>query len=276
MYRSIHIFKASLSLMLLTFAVSSLQAQPATQPAQHPGVSTTMPQDQYWFGVSVDNIPPVFGRLLQLPPGQGLLVVRVIPESPAGRAGIQPGDLLIKLGDKPLTSPMQLIYEAQTPKHTAQVELIREGKGLCIDMRAEPRPRDMRPIVGFAGPNAPIVQVGPGVVVDLEQADKAPALQSVRTLTRDGQRVLITQEIDAQGHVHRRITVGLHTYEIDPGKLDELPPEVRELARRLVETPQERMRRELAALKQAVKELESRVDAEAARNPATAPANHDQ
>lgn len=249
--------------LLLALTAASALAQ-ETRP-----VPATQSQPQYWFGFSVDNIPPVFGRLLQLPPGHGLLVIRVVQQSPAERAGIMPGDLLIKLGQNHLVSPMQLIQNAQSPDHSVELTLIREGKVLKLNMQAELRPQDMRPIIGFAGPDSPIVQVGPGMVVDLGQADKVPTLRSVRTLTNGGQSVLLSQESDGQGHVHRRITVGENTYEIDPARLDDLPPEVRELARRMIETPQDRMRRELAMLKQAVKDLETRINAESAT---TAPA----
>lgn len=257
--------------LLLAFTAAKAQAQ-ETRPSSA-GASA---HPQYWFGLSVDNIPPVYGRLVQLKPGEGLLVVRVVRESPADRAGILPGDLLMKVGDNMLTSPVQLIHLAQSSEHKAQVTLIREGKTLTLDIQAEQRPRDMRPILGFAGPESPIVQVGPGILVDLEQADKAPALGFVRKLTDGGQRVMITQESDGQGHIRRKIVVGSQTYEVDPNKLDELPPEVRELARRICETPQERMRRELAALKKAVAELEARVKTDSGNNPTTEPSDQSQ
>ncbi len=245
-------------LPLVTLAMASAVAQAQNTPAP-----ATQPKPQFWFGFTVDNIPPVFGRLLQLPPGQGLIVMQVVQESPAAHAGLLPGDLLISLGDQPLTSPMQLIHAAHGEMHSADVVILREGKKQTINLVAQARPRGMRPIVGFSGPEAtPIVQIGPGYLVDLEQTDKTPALRSVRTLASSGQRVMISQCLDAQGHIRRTITVGEDTYDVEPGKLDKLPADVRDLAQRMLETPQDRMRRELAALKQAVRELEAKINTE--------------
>src|SRR4051794_19440172 len=41
------------------------------------------PRPQYWFGVAVENIPPGFAKQLKLKADQGLMVIAVLPDSPA-------------------------------------------------------------------------------------------------------------------------------------------------------------------------------------------------
>src|SRR5690348_9727850 len=82
------------------------QSQAASQPET--GASVVQ-APQYWFGVAVENIPPTMGNLMKLEAGQGLLVMRVAPHSPAAKAGVHQGDLLIEIGGKALTNQQQLL-----------------------------------------------------------------------------------------------------------------------------------------------------------------------
>jgi serine protease Do len=55
-----------------------------------------------WLGVSVQDLTPALARALGLPAAPGLLVAEVLPDSPAGRAGLRRGDVIVALDDKPV------------------------------------------------------------------------------------------------------------------------------------------------------------------------------
>jgi serine protease Do len=57
-----------------------------------------------WLGVAVHGVElaPSIALRLGLPSRRALAVVAVTPESPAERAGVQAGDLLLSLEDRPI------------------------------------------------------------------------------------------------------------------------------------------------------------------------------
>ncbi len=70
-----------------------------------------------WFSFQTDrsstgiDLVPVDDAIrshLKLPKDQGLLVTRIDPHSPAAQAGLQQNDVLLKLGDSPLSTPLHL------------------------------------------------------------------------------------------------------------------------------------------------------------------------
>jgi serine protease Do len=57
------------------------------------------------FGLTLQNLTPQLSRRLQVPSGQGGAVITdVDPDSNAAMAGIRPGDVLISVNRKPVTT----------------------------------------------------------------------------------------------------------------------------------------------------------------------------
>jgi S1-C subfamily serine protease len=70
----------------------------------------------------------------------GVLVLEVAPESPAERAGILKGDLLVRIGGKPVDHPADLYawrIASTSWEEDSEFELDREGKSISISIRAE-------------------------------------------------------------------------------------------------------------------------------------------
>jgi len=61
-----------------------------------------------FLGVETSEVPTVLCDQLGLPKGFGLVVDYVVPEGPAGTAGVQQNDILKMLNDQVLTDPNQL------------------------------------------------------------------------------------------------------------------------------------------------------------------------
>ena len=84
------------------------------------------------LGVMVRTVPPALAAQLPatVPQGQGVLVVRVQPGSPAAAAGLQPYDILLSYDDQKLFSADQLaaLVAADQPGRSVRLKLVRGGQ----------------------------------------------------------------------------------------------------------------------------------------------------
>lgn len=60
------------------------------------------------FGVGFVSVPAQLAAMMKLPPSQGVLVVKVMPDSAASRAGIAAGDVILSFGSASITRPEEL------------------------------------------------------------------------------------------------------------------------------------------------------------------------
>ena len=77
-----------------------------------------------WLGIEGDDVVD------QSSNGDGALVRQVLPDSPAEKAGILPGDVITSLGGRPVKSMLTLMVNlrAHSPGDDVRVELTRDGK----------------------------------------------------------------------------------------------------------------------------------------------------
>ena len=61
-----------------------------------------------FMGVSIQDITPDIAAAMKLNARTGALVGDVEPNSPAARAGLQPGDVIVELNEKPVTDSREL------------------------------------------------------------------------------------------------------------------------------------------------------------------------
>jgi membrane-associated protease RseP (regulator of RpoE activity) len=90
---------------------------------------------KYRIGVSLSEADDVLRSQLRLAAGEGLVVTEVLDDSPAGKAGIQKHDVLIKLDGKRLTTIEAIngqIQEIKDRKVTAV--LLRSGNEVSTDV----------------------------------------------------------------------------------------------------------------------------------------------
>jgi membrane-associated protease RseP (regulator of RpoE activity) len=93
-------------------------------------------------GVEVAALGATLRSQLNLPDDIGVVVTRISPESPAAKAGMKQHDILLKIGDAPLTSPDQLnqALKGEGGKQL-KVSALREGKPLSMEFTL-PKPRE--------------------------------------------------------------------------------------------------------------------------------------
>jgi serine protease Do len=89
------------------------------------------------MGVQVERVTPEMAKKLGLPQPQGALVVKVNPGSPAEKAGIRKGDLIINFNGRPIRLQNELPeLVADTPPGTeATVTVLRQGKELKFKLK---------------------------------------------------------------------------------------------------------------------------------------------
>ena len=98
-----------------------------------------------WIGVGVQDITAELAQSFKLSAARGVLITQVERSSPADKAGIKPGDILIAVNDKPVgdtTTMLNLIASLQ-PGQQAVVRLSRNQaeSDLTVTIGRRPRPQ---------------------------------------------------------------------------------------------------------------------------------------
>ncbi|MGI4791867.1 MAG: PDZ domain-containing protein [Janthinobacterium lividum] len=124
-----------------------------------------------WIGLRVMPVSKM-GRT------EGALVSSVTPDSPASRAGIQPGDLLMALDNAPVTvrffEQIPVFYQrvARLPAgHIAHLSLVRAGKMRLIDVRIAPLEPSLSPEQEFRGMGVTVRALTADMALDLHLPD---------------------------------------------------------------------------------------------------------
>jgi Do/DeqQ family serine protease len=97
-----------------------------------------------WLAASLQDLTPDLAVVMKLDARAGALVDSVVPDGPAARAQIQPGDVLASIAGKPVHDSRELIQESLMHEvgQTVQVEVIRGGHhyGTNLTFTARPEP----------------------------------------------------------------------------------------------------------------------------------------
>lgn len=83
-----------------------------------------------WLGISIQYVDEKLARSFGLPDTAGALVTRVLPDSPASRAGVERGDIITTFAGRPVEDPQALIEAVRATATDQRVEMniFRKGK----------------------------------------------------------------------------------------------------------------------------------------------------
>jgi serine protease Do len=97
-----------------------------------------------WIGVAVQNLTTELAGAMGLEHGHGVLVSDVFEESPAARAGVEPGDIVVEVDGRKVTSVNE--YRSRTerllPGMTAAFTTLRDGARQVLRVPVERLPEE--------------------------------------------------------------------------------------------------------------------------------------
>ena len=199
-------------------------------------------------------------RRLDLPNGQGLGLLTDVPaDSPAGKAGIKPNDILLELGGKPVPNNRDEFVTALKeikPDTAVDVVVLRKGKKESVKGLKLPEAKEILEFPGFPGvvfpnfdapgvivaPPLPVppgltppgparnaaVVIGPGETARVEQVNDAFTV----FYTKNGAKVTISGSKDADGVAKAEsIEVEVDGKSTKAESIDKLPKEYQDLAK---------------------------------------------
>ena len=99
-----------------------------------------------WLGAKLQAVSPEIAEGLGLKRPAGALVASIAPESPAARAGIKSGDLILEVDGLGVDDPNAFDYRFATKPlgGTAQLDLLRDGKQIRLPVTLEAAPDTRR------------------------------------------------------------------------------------------------------------------------------------
>jgi serine protease Do len=98
-----------------------------------------------YLGTEISAVNADTAKQLNLKVGEGALVRSVLPESPAAKAGLEPGDVIHKFNNQPITNPttLQGVVEQLSVAKTYPMEISRDGKHQTLNVTIAEMPKDL-------------------------------------------------------------------------------------------------------------------------------------
>ncbi|MDF0379130.1 Do family serine endopeptidase [Methylophilus sp. YYY-1] len=95
-----------------------------------------------WIGIEAQDITPELAESFNLKNVNGSLIAGVLLDSPADRAGLRPGDILIAIDNKPVSDSQAMlnIIAMLKPRDKATLAILRAGKKMEISLIVGKRP----------------------------------------------------------------------------------------------------------------------------------------
>ena len=128
------IYSRSGGFMGLSFAIPIKVAMQVAEQLKTQGHVT-----RGWLGVAIQNVTQELAQSFGLERPQGALVAQVMPDGPAAKAGIKPGDIILNYDDQPVqeSSRLPLLVGATPVGKTVNLTVLREGKKKTVQVTIE-------------------------------------------------------------------------------------------------------------------------------------------
>ncbi len=87
-----------------------------------------------WLGITIQDLSPDLAKSFGIKQDKGALVTDVMKNSPAEKAGLKRGDLIVELDGKPVENSVKLrnTVAGKAPGSTVRVKVVREGKPMAL------------------------------------------------------------------------------------------------------------------------------------------------
>jgi len=150
-----------------------------------------------WLGVGIQEINADLAQTFAVDEGSGVLVNDVFPGQPADAHGIQPGDIIVSLNGRAVTSPNTLarLVAALSPDSVVRLGYLREGRRRNVEITLGRRERPVTAAVPAPAPPATHRELG----MDLQTLTDELAEQ----MDLHGPGVLVT-DVETGGIAHAK------------------------------------------------------------------------
>jgi serine protease Do len=113
----------------------------ATGKVEHPYIGVRMASLTPEIRQELQNFPD---RTFPIPEGEGVLIIDVVPNSPAASAGLRSGDLIQSVNNQAVTKAdqVQQIVERSGVGNPVPITVQRNGQQTQVTVRPQPLPRD--------------------------------------------------------------------------------------------------------------------------------------
>jgi serine protease Do/serine protease DegQ len=151
------------------------------------------------LGITIQELTPELANAFNISAGKGVVISQVADGSPAQKAGIKPGDIVISVDDKPVTSVAELrnVIGLQRVGEKVTLIVIREGKELTLNALIEEPKRTKidggkinerlsGAVLSAIGPGHPLA----GEVAGVEVVDIAPGSPAWHAGLRKGDIIM--------------------------------------------------------------------------------------
>ena len=134
------------------------------------GVASSQSRGVSWLGVYSQEITPELRDGLNYN-GDGVLIQRVVPDSPADDAGLRRGDVITRVGGRTIDTPNELasVIRGYSPGRTVEIQFVRDGRRQTADVRLQTRRDDDSEM--SAPPVPPVPRVAPTPRVEVHRWD---------------------------------------------------------------------------------------------------------
>jgi serine protease Do len=146
-----------------------------------------------FLGVGLQPLTDDLVKAFNLKSDEGVLISEVQPKSPAEKAGVQTGDVVVEIDKKPVrsTRELQLTVGAMAPGAKVELKLLREGKEKTVTIDLAERPNK-----NIAANEKPATNADPDVLDGVTVADIDPDTRKEYNIPESVKGVVITA-IDA-------------------------------------------------------------------------------
>ena len=99
-----------------------------------------------WIGVEPRDLTPEIAQTLNLPIRSGVLITGVLQSGPAAASGLRPGDVVVRVADRPVVNTRQLLNAVAglKPRETAVIGVQRGDRNLELTVTVAQRPAAVR------------------------------------------------------------------------------------------------------------------------------------
>jgi serine protease Do len=166
------------------FAIPSNMASPIMESLKSSGKVI-----RGWLGVAIQDVDQELAEAMKLPAATGILLSDVKPGTPAAKAGLARGDVVLKVDGKVVDTSGQFrnVIAASGSKRKVRLDLIRDGKAVTADVELGEVPEPDAAV--SSGPSSSQGSALDGITLENVNPQNAQALQ----LDKGVQGVVVTR-----------------------------------------------------------------------------------